>query len=77
MNNENDMNHEPVFHERIDILKDQGYRGFTITGGSQKWGGVEVVAKNSSGKKLMADGETKEEAYKKIIDLIDYTLDDK
>ncbi len=77
MNNENDMNHEPVFHERIDILKDQGYRGFAITGVKQKWGGVEVVAENPSGKKLVADGETQEEAYKKVIDLIDLFLDDK
>jgi hypothetical protein len=74
---EYDMDHEPVFHKRIDILKDQGYCGFTKTGSKQKWDGVEVVAENSSGKKMVANGETREEALKKVIDLIDLSLEDK
>jgi hypothetical protein len=71
-----DEDRDSVFHERIDILKDQGYRGFTVSGGTKSQGGAEIFAKNISGITLKTKGGTKEEAYKKMIDLIDHTLDD-
>ncbi|MEX0769859.1 MAG: hypothetical protein WD035_03945 [Balneolaceae bacterium] len=73
---EREMDRDSTFHERIDILKNQGYRGFSISGSQKKWGGVEIFAKNSSGQLLKASGETDEEAYKRMIDLIEHTLDE-
>ncbi|MEX0994148.1 MAG: hypothetical protein WD599_01385 [Balneolaceae bacterium] len=74
---ERELDRNSVFHERIDILKDQGYRGYSITGSQKKWGGVEVHAKNSAGHILKASGETDEEAYKKMIDLIEHTVSER
>lgn len=62
-------------HERINLLNTEGYRGFKITQKKQKWDGIEIDAGNSSNKLLSASGETGEEAFKKLIDLIDLTLD--
>ncbi|MEX0648546.1 MAG: hypothetical protein WEA56_13330 [Balneolaceae bacterium] len=65
-----------VLHERIDHLRDEGYRGFTIKNDVAKWNRWEITAKNTSGVELKANGETQEEAYKQMIDMIDYNLDD-
>lgn len=65
-----------IFHERISILHDQGYRDFTVTKIKKKWDGVEVTVQNSSGQKITASGETNDEAYKKLIDRIDLLLDE-
>jgi|AntRauTorckE6833_2_1112554.scaffolds.fasta_scaffold100561_2 aspartate oxidase len=62
-------------HERINLLDTEGYRGFKVTQKKKKWDGIEIDAGNSSNKILSAGGETGEEAYKKLIDLIDLTLD--
>jgi len=75
-NDEREMDHNSVFHERLNILKNQGYRGFSVTGGQEKWSGVELISTNSSGKKLKASGETETEAYENMIELIDRTLDE-
>lgn len=61
-------------HERINLLDNEGYRGFKVTHKKKKWDGIEIEAANSN-KSLSAAGETGEEAYKKLIDLIDLTLD--
>lgn len=68
-------NRENVFHERTTILKDQGYRGFTVTGLSQEWESTQVTVKNKSGKTIKASGETKEEAYQNVIKKIDLLMD--
>ncbi len=39
--------------------------------------GAEIIAKNSSGQLLKSSGETDEEAYKRMIDLIEHTLDER
>ncbi len=70
-----DRDHENVFHERISILKDQGYRGFTINKVQGEWDGVQVTATNGRGRSLTGSGETKEEAYKKLIEKIDQALE--
>lgn len=65
------MNRDPVFHERINILKNEAYRGFTIVSEKSKGPEIEVTATNLKGRILSAVGETKEEAFKKLVDLID------
>ena len=71
------MDREPVFHERIQLLKEEGYRGFTVTGSRDRWQGVVLVTHNRQlGRTLESDGETLEEAYKKMVDLIDHALED-
>ncbi len=67
-----------LVHERIDILMDKGYCGFTITQISDNnfSGEYLVEATNHQGITLTSKGETKEEACKKMIDLIDVTVND-
>lgn len=72
----NDRGHDVVFHERITILEKYGYRGFTISSGRMTPGGIEIEAENAPGLSLKAEGETKVEAYKKLIDFIDLSLDE-
>ncbi|MEX2436204.1 MAG: hypothetical protein WD735_05915 [Balneolaceae bacterium] len=62
-------------HERINLLDSEGYRGFKVTKKKKKWDGIEIEAGDNTNKTLSAGGETSEEAYKKLIDLIDLTLD--
>lgn len=71
-----DMDEKSALHERINHLKDEGYRGFTVVKDVAKWNRREIEAKNASGITLKANGETQEEAYKKMVDMIDYNLDD-
>lgn len=74
---EHDMHTHSTIRERVTILRDQGYRGFTLFGGSQGLeGSFRVSAKNSKGLMLNADGDSLEEAYENMIEKIDYTLDD-
>lgn len=42
-----DQDHKNVFQERISILRDQGYRGFTINKVQGEWDGVQVAATTS------------------------------
>lgn len=76
MNQINDE-HDNIFHERVNVLIDQGYLGFTVDkiSGRNETGEFKVEATNNKGIKLTAKGETKEEACKKLIDLIDITVD--
>lgn len=67
----------PIFHERIKELKDHGYRGFRIIQSKEKWGGLKVSAQNTQGQTVTATGETDEEAFKKLIDEIDYFAEQK
>ncbi len=78
MSNIMNGNSESVLQERVNRLKDEGYRGFTVTAAkkSDKWEGVKVTVKNSEGKELKAEGETVDEAYENIIELIDIAIDD-
>lgn len=71
-----EQNRENVFHERASILRDQGYRGFTISKTRKKWDGVQVTAKDRKGRTVKGTGETDMEAYSKIIDKIDLILDE-
>ena len=71
------MNRESVIQERVNILKDQGYRGFHLEKGHQKAEeSYEVEAANAKGVRLTSDGDTLDEAYENMIEKIDYTLDD-
>lgn len=71
-----EMERESRLQERVNILKDQGYRGFQIAGGKGKAeGAVNVSAKNSKGITISAVGDTLDEAYANLIDKIDLTLD--
>jgi len=67
-----------LMHERVDILMDQGYCGFAINkiSGDKHFGEYLVEATNHQGIILTTKGETKEDACKKMIDLIDVTVDD-
>ena len=67
---------ESALQERVNYLKDQGYRGFTIESTKKKFDGVEVIVKNQKGKFLTAEGETPDEAYENAIELIDIAVDD-
>ncbi len=72
-----DMKRSSVLHERVNILKDQGYRGFHLAGGRGKLeNAVEVKAENKKGVSLTAQGDTLDEAYENLIERIDYWLDD-
>lgn len=76
MKDDNVFERDYVFHERINKLKDEGYRGFTVTRGKDKSEGFKVVAENKKGVQLTAEGDTLDEAYGNLVELIDYTLDD-
>lgn len=79
MSNMMNGNSESVLQERVNRLKDEGYRGFTVISAkrSDKWDGVKVTVKNSKGKELNAEGETVDEAYENVIEFIDIAVDDK
>jgi len=64
--------------ERISILLKQGYFGFNVIRltSDHKIDQFIVEASNDRGVVLSASGDTKEEACKKLIDLIDLTMDD-
>ncbi len=70
-----EMDRENLFHERVNILQKQGYRGFIVTSEKNKGPVIEVSATNLKGRILSASGDTKEEAFKNMIDLIDTTFD--
>lgn len=70
-----EQDRENVFHERISILKDQGYRGFKINKVEKEWDGVQVTAKNHNGRTVSGSGETNQEAYIKLIEKIDEALE--
>lgn len=70
-----DPDQDPVFHERIHVISEQGYCGFKIIKKSQHWDGVSVTAANNAGKIMTANGSTEKEALKKLIDQIDLALD--
>ncbi|REL24048.1 hypothetical protein DYD21_19755 [Rhodohalobacter sp. SW132] len=74
----NSPDYDYLIHERINILNDQGYCGFRITDikGDSESGQFVVEAKNDNRIILTTKGLTKEEACKKMIDLIDVTVDD-
>jgi len=67
-----------LVHERIDALIDHGYCGFAVSkiSGNIQSGEVWVEATNKKGITLSSKGDTKEDACKKLIDLIDVTTGD-
>lgn len=71
-----DQDRGSVFHERISVLRDHGYRGFSVSKIRKEWDGVQVTVQNDRGKTVTVSGDTNEEAYKKAIDQIDMILDD-
>ncbi len=75
MHNDRDHDRETVFHERINKLKKEGYRGFTIASEAGSEWEIKITATDPAGKVLTSGGETKEEAFNKMIDLIDNVLD--
>lgn len=74
--NERTRDRESSIQEWVNILKNKGYRGFQISGGTQKPEySVEVSASNKAGIQLIAMGDTIDEAYENLIERIDITLD--
>lgn len=73
---EEEYREEREITEKITLLKDAGYRGFSVTGINQSWKGVSVTANRAGGRQLEAFGETLDQAYESLAELIDYTLDD-
>lgn len=74
--NERAMDRESALQERVNILRTKGYRGFEISGSTQKpKHSVEVGASNKAGVELIAVGDTLDEAYENLIERIDITLD--
>lgn len=67
---------ESALQERVNYLKDQGYRGFTVKSTKKKFEGVEVIVENDKGKVLTAEGETPDEAYENTVELIDIAVED-
>lgn len=74
--NERTMDRESTLHERVKILKTEGYRGFQIIKGNQNPEySIEVSASNKKGVLLIAVGDTIDDAYENLIERIDITLD--
>ena len=74
---DNEMTRESVLQERVNLLKDQGYRGFQLKKSHLKnEESIEVQAVNDKGVHLLTDGNTLDEACESLIERIDYTLDD-
>jgi len=76
MDEQFDSLQESNLHERVNKLKDEGYRGFNVKAGKEKAFGIEVTVVDKNGKQLTAEGETHDEAYENVIERIDYLLDD-
>ncbi|TVQ66244.1 MAG: hypothetical protein EA360_06375 [Balneolaceae bacterium] len=67
---------ESVIQERVNLLREEGYRGFQLEGGRAKAeNSVQVGALDVKGVRLTADGDTLDEAYENLIERIDYLLD--
>lgn len=77
MGNRSEEDHDPVFHERPDMLATQGYRGFSISNREKHWEGVKITVSGRGGKSATATGSTEHEALRKLIDQIDMMLDDR
>lgn len=74
--NESNVERVSSLHERVNILKTKGYRGFRITKNAKKPEfSIEVCASNKTGMRLIAVGDTLDEAYENLIERIDITLD--
>ena len=64
-----------ALQERINLLYNQGYRGFTVIGRRMNWENVLVKAENKKGRIIKAEGSTVDEAYENLIEMIDYSMD--
>ncbi|TVR17973.1 MAG: hypothetical protein EA391_03355 [Balneolaceae bacterium] len=71
-----DFYNQSALQERVNTLREQGYRGYRVTSGKGKVeGAVQVSAVGKSGVTLSASGDTVDEAYENLIEKIDITLD--
>ncbi len=71
-----DMFNTSALQERVNTLREHGYRGYRVVGGKGKVeGAVQVSAERTSGRILTAIGDTVDEAYENLIEKIDITLD--
>ncbi len=69
------MNINSALQERVNRLREQGYRGYTVISGKGKAkDSVEVSARGETGL-LSATGDTLDEAYENLIEKIDVTVD--
>jgi len=75
INERQSIDRDSALQERINLLRDNGYRGWNVTGANRKWDGVQVTVMNRKGNSLMAEGETIDEAYGNAIELIDTAID--
>ncbi len=77
MVHDRDEMNRSVLQERVNLLKDQGYRGFKLVGGRSKSADVVLVTvENGKGVQFTSEGETPDEAYENLIERIDMLLDD-
>lgn len=66
-----------VLQERVNLLKNKGYRGFKLVSGRSKSSDIIMVTvKNGKGVQFTSEGETPDEAYENLIERIDMMLDD-
>ncbi|MCC5942264.1 MAG: hypothetical protein JJU37_12050 [Balneolaceae bacterium] len=74
MNDE--MYNTSALQERVNTLREQGYRGYRVVSGREKVeGAIQVSASRKEGVTLTASGDTVDEAYENLIEKIDITLD--
>ncbi len=65
-----------TLQERVNLFREDGYRGFNPVAGAPKTDfTIRVTAENQSGHQLTADGETVDEAYENLIEMIDTMMD--
>lgn len=77
MNTDHIRHPDYLTNERIKLLLHHGYYGYKVVnlGFDDYRGQIIAVARNNSGSALSAYGETKEDACRDLIDLIDITVD--
>lgn len=73
------LNNKTALQQRVNSLKTGGYRGFRVSADEIRdvEFAIEVGARSNTGLMVIANGKTRDEAYEKLIERIDNTLDGK
>lgn len=73
---ERDELYRSVLQERVNLFREEGYRGFNPEKGEPRSDfAIRVTAGNGQGHQLTAEGETLDEAYENLIEKIDTVMD--
>lgn len=65
-----------ALQERVNLFREEGYRGFNpVSGKPRSDFAIRVTAENNNGHQLTAEGETLDEAYENLIEKIDAMMD--